>query len=105
MYCTGVGARDNDINFVNIDAATVAASQKILDITKHAGKGNTTLIDSDSDSDDVKEVISPVILASSHPFVFVFVSSTFYRAFDSIRRYREIRTVSLYGIFAAQLWR
>ena len=31
---------------------------------KPAGKGNTTLIDSDSDSDDVKEVISPVKLIS-----------------------------------------
>jgi hypothetical protein len=31
---------------------------------KPSGKGNTTLIDSDSDSDDVKEVISPVKLIS-----------------------------------------
>lgn len=31
---------------------------------KATGKGNTTLIDSDSDSDDIKEVISPVKLIS-----------------------------------------
>jgi hypothetical protein len=34
---------------------------------KPAGKGNTTLIDSDSDSDDIKEVISPVKLIGSSP--------------------------------------
>jgi len=31
---------------------------------KPSGKGNTTLIDSDSDSDDIKEVISPIKLIS-----------------------------------------